>query len=123
MDIWGAAKETPAEKSAEKFSRTSPPITTHVLDIAHGSPAAGIEVLLKTWGDNQSRPLFGQMDSSHNRKLQGSSTTDKHGRSDQLMKMVDVLSPGIYRISFNTGRYNPTGFFPYVSTVFEVRDS
>ncbi|XP_073025012.1 uric acid degradation bifunctional protein TTL-like isoform X1 [Primulina eburnea] len=118
-----AVKETPAEKSAEIVSRTRPPITTHVLDIARGSPAAGIEVLLETWGNNQSRPLFGQMDSSHNWKLQGSSTTDKDGRSGQLMKMVDVLSPGIYRISFNTGRYNPTGFFPYVSIVFEVRDS
>ncbi|KZV14960.1 uric acid degradation bifunctional protein TTL [Dorcoceras hygrometricum] len=119
----GAAKETPVERSAETFTRTRPPITTHVLDIARGSPAAGVEVLLETWGDNQSRPLFGQMDLSHNWKLQGSSTTDKDGRSGQLMKMVDVLPPGIYRISFNTGKYNPTGFFPYVSIVFKVRDS
>ncbi|XP_073060591.1 uric acid degradation bifunctional protein TTL-like isoform X2 [Primulina eburnea] len=119
----GAAKETPAEKSAETFTRTRPPITTHVLDIARGSPAAGIEVLLETWDNNQSRPLYGQMDSSRNWKLQGSSTTDKDGRSGQLMKMVDNLNPGIYRISFNTGKYNPAGFFPYVSIVFEVRDS
>ncbi|XP_073291349.1 uric acid degradation bifunctional protein TTL-like isoform X2 [Primulina huaijiensis] len=119
----GAAKETPAEKSAETFTRTRPPITTHVLDIAHGSPAAGIEVLLETWDNNQSRPLFGQMDSNRNWKLQGSSTTDKDGRSGQLMKMVDNLNPGIYQISFNTGKYNPAGFFPYVSIVFEVRDS
>ncbi|XP_075517478.1 uric acid degradation bifunctional protein TTL-like isoform X2 [Primulina tabacum] len=119
----GAAKEIPAEKSAETFTRTRPPITTHVLDIARGSPAAGIEVLLETWDNNQSRPLFGQMDSSRNWKLQGSSTTDKDGRSGQLMKMVDNLNPGIYQISFNTGKYNPAGFFPYVSIVFEVRDS
>ena len=71
---------------------------------------------------NHPGPLFGQSD---NAKwiFQGSSATDKDGRSGQLMKMVDDLSPGVYRISFNTGKYNPDGFFPFVSIVFEVKES
>ncbi|MCH1922654.1 hydroxyisourate hydrolase, partial [Shewanella sp. A3A] len=32
-------------------NRTRPPITTHVLDVARGSPASGIEVHLEMWKD------------------------------------------------------------------------
>ncbi|KAK4416125.1 Uric acid degradation bifunctional protein TTL [Sesamum alatum] len=113
-----AANDSPASKP----SRTRPPITTHILDVARGCPAAGVEVHLETWDNGQSRPLFGQADSG-TWKLLGSSTTDKDGRSGQLMNMVDALNPGVYRISFNTGKYNPEGFFPFVSIVFEVRES
>lgn len=113
---------TPAAEPPKALTRTRPPITTHILDIARGTPATGIEVRLETWADNQTRPLFGQVDSGC-WKLQGSSTTDKDGRSGQLMSIVDALKPGIYRISFNTGKYNPEGFFPYVCIVFEVKES
>ncbi|CAI0403959.1 unnamed protein product [Linum tenue] len=54
---------------------------------------------------------------------QGSSKTNTDGRSGQLTSIVDAVKPGIYRISFNTGEYNPSGFFPYVSIVFEIRES
>ncbi|KAL0374172.1 UNVERIFIED_CONTAM: Uric acid degradation bifunctional protein TTL [Sesamum radiatum] len=117
-----AANETPTFKPSATFTRTRPPITTHILDVARGSPAAGIEVRLETWDNGQSRPLFGQADSGP-WNLLGSSTTDKDGRSGQLMSMVDALNPGVYRISFNTGKYNPEGFFPFVSIMFEVRES
>ncbi|XP_011093452.1 uric acid degradation bifunctional protein TTL isoform X2 [Sesamum indicum] len=117
-----AANETPTSKPSATFTRTRPPITTHILDVARGFPAAGIEVRLETWDNGQSRPLFGQADSGP-WNLLGSSTTDKDGRSGQLMNMVDALNPGVYRISFNTGKYNPEGFFPFVSIVFEVRES
>ncbi|KAL0308735.1 UNVERIFIED_CONTAM: Uric acid degradation bifunctional protein TTL [Sesamum radiatum] len=117
-----AANETPTSKPSATFTRTRPPITTHILDVARGFPAAGIEVRLETWDNGQSRPLFGQADSGP-WSLLGSSTTDKDGRSGQLMNMADALNPGVYRISFNTGKYNPEGFFPFVSIVFEVRES
>ncbi|KAH6767570.1 transthyretin-like protein [Perilla frutescens var. hirtella] len=116
------AKETPAAEPSKAFTRTRPPITTHILDVARGTPATSIDVRLETWANSRSRPLFGQEDSG-GWKLQGSSTTDKDGRSGQLISMVDALNPGMYRISFNTGKYNPDGFFPYVCIVFEVRES
>ncbi|KAF2284458.1 hypothetical protein GH714_022008 [Hevea brasiliensis] len=53
----------------------------------------------------------------------GSSITDVDGRSGQLMSIVNDGNPGIYRISFNTGKYCPSGFFPYVSIVFEIKES
>ncbi|GFP93897.1 uric acid degradation bifunctional protein ttl [Phtheirospermum japonicum] len=112
-----------AKPETQTLTRTRPPITTHILDVARGAPAAGVDVHLEMWGDGQSRPLFGQTADSGLWKLQGRSTTDKDGRSGQLMGMVGPLSPGVYRISFDTGKYNPDGFFPYVTIVFEVRES
>ncbi|XP_050237360.1 uric acid degradation bifunctional protein TTL-like isoform X2 [Mercurialis annua] len=103
-------------------TRSRPPITTHVLDISRGCPAAGVEVLLEMWKGIQARPLFGEMNGD-GWAFQGRSSTDADGRSGQLMKIVDAVNPGIYRISFNTGKYSPSGFFPYVSIVFEIRES
>lgn len=109
-------------KSSPVTTRVRPPITTHVLDVAQGCPAAGIEVMLEMYSANHAGLVFGNVDKDK-WILHGSSTTDKDGRSGQLMKVVNDLSPGVYRISFNTGKYNPNGFFPYVSIVFEVKES
>lgn len=114
--------EAPVAKPAGIPVRTRPPITTHVLDVARGSPASGVDVRLEMWRGNQACPTFGENDAG-NWVFQGSSTTDKDGRSGQLMSIVDALNPGTYRISFNTGKYSPGGFFPFVSIVFEVRES
>ncbi|KAM0072546.1 putative hydroxyisourate hydrolase, 2-oxo-4-hydroxy-4-carboxy-5-ureidoimidazoline decarboxylase [Helianthus debilis subsp. tardiflorus] len=103
-------------------TRVRPPITTHILDVARGCPAAGVEVQLEMYNAKQPGPVFGDSDKDK-WILQGSSTTDKDGRSGQLMKIVNDLSPGVYRISFNTGKYNPDGFFPFVSIVFKVKES
>nr|GMD29764.1 uric acid degradation bifunctional protein TTL isoform X1 [Ipomoea batatas] len=117
-----ATTGAPTGKPSHIPSRTRPPITTHILDIARGCPANGVEVLLEAWKGSQPRPDFGVTDKG-GWVFQGSSATDKDGRSGQLMSMVDALNPGTYRISFNTGKYNPDGFFPFVSIVFEIRES
>uniref|UniRef100_A0A2P2IPE1 Uncharacterized protein n=1 Tax=Rhizophora mucronata TaxID=61149 RepID=A0A2P2IPE1_RHIMU len=117
-----AAPNSSSEKTSQLPSRTRPPITTHVLDVSKGCPAAGVEILLEIWKGHQSCPLFGETDSG-GWVLQGSSATDADGRSGQLMSIVDVVTPGIYRISFNTGKYCPSGFYPYVSIVFEIKET
>lgn len=117
-----APSVTSDPKSSPISTRVRPPITTHVLDVARGCPASGIEVLLEMYNSTQLSPVFGQSDNDK-WTVQGSSTTDKDGRSGQLMKIVNDLNPGVYRISFNTGKYNPHGFFPFVSIVFEVKES
>ncbi|KAM7508907.1 hypothetical protein LguiA_019360 [Lonicera macranthoides] len=116
------APEASFAKPSQIPTRTRPPITTHVLDVAHGSPVAGIEVHLEMQKTDQNSSILNDNNTNH-WILQGSSTTDKDGRSGQLMNITDALNPGIYRISFNTGKYNPDGFFPYVSIVFEIRES
>lgn len=126
MNVIGAhltASDAPTGKPSHAVTRTRPPITTHVLDIARGCPAAGIEVQLETWEGNCPPSVFNEVHIGQ-WKIQGCSVTDKDGRSGQLINMMDALNPGIYRISFNTGKYNNgSGFFPYVSIVFEVRES
>ncbi|XP_038995247.1 uric acid degradation bifunctional protein TTL-like isoform X3 [Hibiscus syriacus] len=109
-------------KAPQVQARTRPPITTHVLDVSKGCPAAGIEVRLEMWEGSQPHPSFGETDMGR-WVLEGSSTTDRDGRSGQLMSIVDALVPGVYRINFNTGKYNPGGFFPYVSIVFEIKET
>ncbi|XP_061999897.1 uric acid degradation bifunctional protein TTL isoform X1 [Rosa rugosa] len=116
-----ASSEISAVKT-ETPTRTRPPITTHVLDVSRGSPGAGIEVCLEMWKGHQPRPVFGES-AIGGWVFQGSSTTNSDGRSGQLLSIVDAVNPGIYRISFNTGKYCPGGFFPYVSIVFEIRES
>ncbi|CAH9096355.1 unnamed protein product [Cuscuta europaea] len=122
MNIIGAHLRGQIGKPAHIPPRSRPPITTHILDVARGCPAKGVEVLLEVWKGNQPRPNFGGADKG-GWVLQGSSATDKDGRSGHLMKLVEDLDPGVYRISFNTGKYNPDGFFPFVSIVFEIRES
>ncbi|KAF5939718.1 hypothetical protein HYC85_023977 [Camellia sinensis] len=55
-----ALSEAPVAKPAGIPVRTRPPITTHVLDVAHGSPASGIDVRLEMWRGNQACPTFGE---------------------------------------------------------------
>lgn len=101
-------------------NRTRPPITTHVLDVARGSPASGIEVHLEMWKDASTPPSFNNKDFNGWVTL-GSSVTNNDGRSGQLMDIVNNVAPGFYRISFNTSKYAPSGFFPYVSIIFEIK--
>ncbi|RZC69336.1 hypothetical protein C5167_032407 [Papaver somniferum] len=117
-----AGSEAHVSKSHQVSVRTKPPITTHVLDVSRGSPAAGIEVHLQKWNGEKPRPMFNELD-SNGWVVQGSSITDTDGRSGHLMNVVNDVDPGIYRISFNTGKYVSAGFFPYVSIVFEIKEN
>lgn len=125
VGVIGAHLTAVTEASASKeprVVRTHPPITTHVLDVSRGSPGAGIEVQLEMWKGTQHCPSFREGGSGE-WVLQGSSVTDSDGRSGALMGIVDDVAPGFYRISFNTGKHSPAGFFPYVSIVFEIKES
>jgi 5-hydroxyisourate hydrolase len=78
-------------------------ITTHVLDTAKGRPAAGVRVTL--WrGDEK---LF-------------EGVTDADGRARVLDP--ERVQAAAYRITFATGDYNPSGFFPEVAIAFRIED-
>lgn len=115
------AQESPSKHEGHT-RRARPPITTHVLDVARGSPASGLEVRLEMWKGAKNSPSFAETD-SRSWVLHGASITNSDGRAGPLMAIADDVKPGFYRISFNTGNYNPSGFFPYVSIVFEIRES
>ena len=87
-------------------------VSTHVLDISIGKPAAGVPVTLETreagaW------------------KQTGAGKTDADGRFKDLVPEGQLVA-GTYRITFDTGAYFTTqgvlGFYPEASIVFVVRD-
>jgi 5-hydroxyisourate hydrolase len=80
-------------------------ISTHVLDTATGRPASGVPVTLELAHGTDWLVL-------------GSGTTDADGRLRTLL--TTPPEAGTYRITFNSGAYFPTGFFPSVMITFKV---
>lgn len=79
-------------------------ITTHVLDLAAGRPAAGVAVALET---------------ADGAEL-ASAVTDDDGRARDL---GSVPGPGRYRLRFDTaGHLGADAFFPEVVLQFAVTD-
>ncbi len=88
-------------------------ITTHVLDIARGRPAAGVPVVLALREGDSWREL-------------GRGVTDGDGRLRTLFPADEPLGPGVYRLLFDTGAYftasGVDAFHPEAAVVFTVRD-
>lgn len=87
-------------------------ITTHVLDVARGLPAGGITVILEVRHQSEWIPV-------------GRGSTDDNGRLMTLTEENHPLSPGTYRLTFDTGTYHrdqgiASPFFPEVKIVFNV---
>jgi 5-hydroxyisourate hydrolase len=82
-------------------------ITTHVLDVSIGRPAAGIDVQLE-----------------HNNHVIGAGTTDDDGRIGSLGP--DEVHAGGYRLRFATAAYfeacGVDAFYPEVCVDFVVAD-
>lgn len=88
-------------------------ITTHVLDISLGRPAAGVPATL-------------EVESAGGWKLVGKGTTGADGRISDLVSKETTLVAGVYRLIFDTARYfaaqNIEGFYPQVTIVFRLQD-
>ena len=84
-------------------------ISTHVLDIARGSPAAGIPVKLF-------RGLV----------LIKAVQTNADGRTDEPLLSADALEPGAYDLTFHVADYfrahGVEAFFPHATISFVVDD-
>jgi 5-hydroxyisourate hydrolase len=86
-------------------------ITTHILDVSKGRPAAGVQVLLEfREGDDWQSISRG--------------TTDLDGRLKTLYPDSRPLAPGVYRLTFDTDGYferlGIDAFYPEVVVVFET---
>ena len=90
-------------------------ITTHVLDLAHGRPAAGVAVLLE------------RRDATGSFREAGRGVTDADGRAKALLAPGAALEAGTWRLTFETGAYfraaGAAAFHPSVSVTFEVTDA
>jgi len=89
-------------------------VSTHVLDTAKGKPARDVSVRL----DRQ--------ESSGEWKIVGSARTGPDGRCGQLLAEGQSLSPGTYRMAFDTESYFSAqglrGLYPIVLVTFSVRE-
>ncbi len=91
---------------------SSPVITTHVLDTSLGRPAAGVPVILeRTEGATGWTSL-------------GHGETDADGRLRTLLSVDASMTPGRYRLVFDTRKYfesrSVRSFYPSVIVMFEV---
>jgi 5-hydroxyisourate hydrolase len=89
-------------------------ITTHVLDVSRGRPAAGVAVTLDRAGGGGWIRL-------------GDGVTDADGRCRTLLPPSAPAAAGTYRLTFDVGAWFDAGgirsFFPEVTVTFEVRDA
>ena len=88
-------------------------VTTHVLDTAAGKPGKDISIrLMKNENDNWVAIAQG--------------ITNADGRISDLLPAGKILSPGNYKILFNTGEYykiqKVETFYPAVEILFTVFD-
>lgn len=109
-------------------------LSTHALDTASGKPAEGLPLLLEKQSDAEAWQQY------QNNRLQGTPTenstapswqvlaqgqTNHDGRCPDLFAAGEnTLSPGIYRMSFDTHTYfvnqEIQGFYPRVEVIFEI---
>jgi 5-hydroxyisourate hydrolase len=83
-------------------------ITTHVLDLAQGKPAAGIAVTLE------------EREGESWRKI-GQGATDADGRLRTLWPAGTPLAAGDYRLRFDTRARSE--FFPEVTIAFRIAEA
>ncbi len=83
-------------------------ITTHVLDIARGCPAARVPVELDVFITGQGWHEVGR------------GLTNDDGR---IADFAEPPAAGVYRLMFDVASYLPNAFFPSVAITFLISDS
>lgn len=89
-------------------------ITTHILDVSMGKPAAGVRVSLARIDDAQ-------------RTVVGSGVTDADGRLKNLVPAAPGPDAGVFELTFETGPYFTANgvmpFHPRVTVTIEITDA
>ena len=86
-------------------------ITTHVLDTSRGVPAPDVGIVLERRAADGTWTHL------------GAGRTDADGRLRDLLPAGEPLTSGVYRLTFDTGGYQPDGLYPEVTIAFHVRDA
>jgi 5-hydroxyisourate hydrolase len=90
------------------------PITTHILDLATGRPAAGVRVTLERKADAGRWTQIGE------------GRTDADGRIREWTGDAGAPGKGTYLLRFDTAEYfsrqSRSSFFPEVGVIFDAAD-
>jgi 5-hydroxyisourate hydrolase len=88
-------------------------VSTHILDLTLGKPAGNVPVRLEKQESSDWRVLSSQR-------------TDADGRCPQLLPEGENLSPGPYRLVFDTASYfaarRIAALYPVIEVTFDVSD-
>ncbi len=95
-------------------------VTTHVLDLATGRPAAGVAVVLERVGARGARDAAGDAGDSGGVERIAAARTGADGRVAELGPRS--LPAGIYRLRFDTAAVHGGGFFPEIAISFRLAD-
>ena len=89
-------------------------ITTHILDVSIGKPAAGVRVALARIEDAERTPI-------------GAGVTDADGRLKNLVPNAPGQNAGVFELTFEVGPYFSAReirpFYPRVTVTFEITDA
>jgi 5-hydroxyisourate hydrolase len=92
-------------------------ISTHILDLVLGKPAADVAVRLEKRLEQQEQSGW---------RLLAAQRTDRDGRCGQLLPSGADLAAGFYRLVFETGSYYEAQeiapLYPVIEITFQVRD-
>jgi 5-hydroxyisourate hydrolase len=94
------------------MAEARPTISTHVLDLASGSPAAGLGIALFRLADNGAPELISDLQ------------TDVDGRIRDLL-VGGELTEGDYQLAFDVGGYadDPDAFFQSAALALRITDT
>jgi 5-hydroxyisourate hydrolase len=94
------------------MSDSRPTISTHVLDLATGNPAPGVEVALFQLSDDGSPEIVSELQ------------TDADGRIRDLLAGAE-LAEGDYQLAFDVGGYadEPDAFFQSAALALRITDA
>ena len=94
-------------------------ISTHVLDVSLGKPAAGVPVLIESVRE----PKAGDAHDLRDVTI-GAGTTDVDGRLRDFLTAGGSLAQGVYRLRFDVATYFKTTsretFYPEIAVLFRV---
>lgn len=114
------------DKLMGELAGMRPPLTTHVLDTAKGSPAQGLPIKLEILQGSEGGAAWGDSKDSEWRVL-GEAKTNNDGRLNaSLIPVGAPLLEATYRVTFDTAAYFEAQtppqrpFYPEVTVVFSI---
>lgn len=90
-------------------------LSSHILDINSGRPAAGVTIVLSKMNANKSWEVIDRR------------TTDSNGRVKDFLEQKDgKTNKGTYKLTFLTAPYfevrKQESFYPFIDVVFTIKD-
>lgn len=89
-------------------------LSTHILDVSKGAPAAGVSISLEKY--NAQTSVWTVVDKK---------VTDSNGRIPDFLPSKNS-NLGIYKLTFFTSDYfkknNTESFYPFIEVVFQIKD-